>query len=62
MGSDLNETYDKLWLTLLFKRSGILTTHEDELSELVEISLKGMPGSEDFFRETDQSDKLACTG
>lgn len=48
MGSDLNEAYDNLWFTLLFKRAGILTTHEDEFSELVEIFLKGMSGSVDF--------------
>lgn len=62
MGSDLNEAYDNLWFTLLFKRKGILTVPEDEFSELVEIFLKGMSGSENFTKkQTELINQLTLT-
>ena len=51
MGSDLNDSYDNLWFTLLFKRTGILTAPEEEFTELITIFLKGMAGSKSFTRK-----------
>ena len=60
MGSDLNESYDNRWFTLLFKRTGILTTPEDEFTELVEIFVKGMAGRDDFTeKQTELVNRLA---
>lgn len=48
IGHDLNEANDNLWFTLLFKRTEILTSTQEEFNELVEILLKGMTGSSEF--------------
>lgn len=37
IGSDLNEAFDNLWFTLLFKRSEILSISSTEFEELAEI-------------------------
>ncbi len=37
LGADLNESYDNLWFTLLFKRREILQSSHEELADLVAI-------------------------
>jgi hypothetical protein len=48
MGSDLNEAYDNLWFTLLFKRVEILHSTDNEFQEAVRIFLTGMTGKGSF--------------
>jgi hypothetical protein len=51
MGNDLNDSYDNLWFTLLFKRKEIIAASDDDFTELVDIFLKGMTGSNGFTRK-----------
>lgn len=45
MGSDLNESNDNLWFTLLFKRPGMLSVADDEFDALLRIFVARMTGS-----------------
>jgi hypothetical protein len=51
IGSDLNESYGNLWFTLLFKRIEIISASDKEITELVEIFIKGMTGVDTFTSE-----------
>lgn len=42
IGDDLNETYDNLWFTLLFKRPEIIFISDIEFSELADIFVNAM--------------------
>lgn len=48
IGDDLNDAYDNLWYTLLFKRFEILEESEERFGELVNIFLNGMLGNKNF--------------
>ena len=48
IGDDLNESYDNLWFTLMFKRTEILAAPDDEFEELLGLFLKGMKGDIKF--------------
>lgn len=62
LGDDLNESYDNLWFTLLFKRVETLAASEEEFTVLTEILLKGMTGCEKFTKnQIDLINQLALT-
>lgn len=42
IGNDLNDAFDNLWFTLLFKRREILSLSDAEFNQLVDILVKGM--------------------
>lgn len=44
LGSDLNESLDNLWFTLLFKRLGILRCPDSEFQTCVDLFLRHMQG------------------
>jgi len=50
MGVDLNNAYDNLWFTLLFKRIEILSSSEHEFDELLRILINGMTHENAFTK------------
>lgn len=51
LGDDLNEAYDNLWFTLLFKRRSILLQTELEFRRLVDLFFKRMTFPERLSRQ-----------
>ncbi|MBC8384094.1 MAG: sulfotransferase [Candidatus Cloacimonetes bacterium] len=48
MGEDLNISNDNLWFTLLFKRSDILLTSDEDFQILLNVFLNGMRNNREF--------------
>lgn len=63
LGGDLNESYDNLWFTLLFKRREILKAPDEEIAELVEVFRHAMSGTGPLSpARIDLAWSLAATG
>jgi hypothetical protein len=60
IGRDINQAFDNLWFTLLFKRKEVLSLEDREFSELLDIFLRAMTGKAAFNEfEVKAVEKLA---
>lgn len=63
LGADLNEAWDNLWFTLLFKRPGALGMSDAEFARRLRLFLRAMAGGEAFSTgDRELLDELAAAG
>lgn len=54
LGSDLNESLDNLWFTLLFKRTSILDASDPEIAFCLDLFVRRMRGDSGFTEKEQQ--------